>query len=318
MKEREFEWGHSKRYNDFPTHFKSKFAGRVQKVSVDAGFTCPNRDGRKALNGCSYCNNKTFKPGYCRLEKTIAEQIQQGIDFFSGKYPTMRYLAYFQSYSNTYAELSVLKEKYEEALSHPKILGLVLGTRPDCIDAEILDYLQELSKKYYVMIEFGVESVKDSTLDRINRGHTFAEAKHAIEETARKGIHNCAHLILGLPGEDRNDFLNQARVISQLPVENLKLHQLQIHKGTRMSVEYKQSPEDFNLFDADEYIELIIDYLELLNPSIIVERFVSQSPRDLLIAPQWGLKNFEFVDKLNKRLEERDTWQGRLYIPSIV
>lgn len=318
MKEREFEWGHSKRYNDFPTHFKSKFAGRVQKVSVDAGFTCPNRDGRKALNGCSYCNNKTFKPGYCRLEKTIAEQIQQGIDFFSGKYPTMRYLAYFQSYSNTYAELSVLKEKYEEALSHPKILGLVLGTRPDCIDAEILDYLQELSKKYYVMIEFGVESVKDSTLDRINRGHTFAEAKHAIEETARKGIHNCAHLILGLPGEDRNDFLNQARVISQLPVENLKLHQLQIHKGTRMSVEYKQSPEDFNLFDADEYIELIIDYLELLNPSIIVERFVSQSPRDLLIAPKWGLKNFEFVDKLNKRLEERDTWQGRLYIPSIV
>lgn len=318
MKEREFEWGHSKRYNDFPTHFKSKFAGRVQKVSVDAGFTCPNRDGRKALNGCSYCNNKTFKPGYCRLEKTIAEQIQQGIDFFSGKYPTMRYLAYFQSYSNTYADLSVLKEKYEEALSHPKILGLVLGTRPDCIDAEILDYLQELSKKYYVMIEFGVESVKDSTLDRINRGHTFAEAKHAIEETARKGIHNCAHLILGLPGEDRNDFLNQARVISQLPVENLKLHQLQIHKGTRMSVEYKQSPEDFNLFDADEYIELIIDYLELLNPSIIVERFVSQSPRDLLIAPKWGLKNFEFVDKLNKRLEERDTWQGRLYIPSIV
>ncbi len=315
MSKKNYYWGHSKRYNDFPTHFKKLFNKRVQKVSVDAGFTCPNRDGKIALNGCSYCNNKTFKPDYCRIEKSVTKQIQQGIDFFAKKYPDMKYLAYFQSYSNTYAPLEILKERYEEALSHPQIVGLVIGTRPDCVPHEVLDYLEELSKNYYVMVEFGVESVKDATLKRINRGHLFKEAQQALEETARRDIHNCAHLILGLPGENREDFLNQAKIISQLPVENLKLHQLQIHKGTRMAVEYKQKPEDFNLFSANEYIELVVDYLELLNPSIIMERFVSQSPKDLLIAPKWGLKNFEFIDKLNKRLQERDTWQGRLYRP---
>jgi len=309
----QYPWKHDRRYNDFPTYFKSVFKERVQKVSVDAGFTCPNRDGSKALNGCSYCNNQTFKPDYCRLEKSITEQLNQGIHFFARKYDSMQFLAYFQAYSNTYASVDVLKERYEEALAVEKVIGLVIGTRPDCLTEEVLDYLGELSKKYYVMVEFGVESVKDETLLRINRGHDFEEAQWAIRETARRGIHNCAHLILGLPGETRADFLNQAREISRLPVENLKLHQLQVHKGTRMAVEYAQKPEDFELFEVDEYIELVIDYLEVLNPYIILERFVSQAPKDLLIAPKWGLKNFEFVAKLEKRLAERNTWQGRFY-----
>ncbi len=313
MAEKSFPWGHDKRYNDFPTYFRNKFNERVQKVSVDAGFTCPNRDGTKALNGCTYCNNKTFKPDYCRLEKSISSQIEQGIEFFERKYKTMRFLAYFQAYSNTYADLKVLKERYEEALSHPKVIGLVLGTRPDCVSAEILDYLAELSKKVYVMIEYGVESVKDETLIRINRGHMFDEAKKALIETSKRDIHSCAHLILGLPGEKRSDFLDQAREISKLPVENLKLHQLQIHKGTRMAAEYASKPDDFHLFSVDEYIDLAVDYLELLRPDIIVERFVSQAPPGMLIAPKWGLKNYEFVAKLEKRLAERDTWQGRLY-----
>jgi len=313
MTELVYPWEHTRRYNDFPSHFRKKFNGRVQKVSVDAGFTCPNRDGTKALNGCSYCNNKTFQPDYCRLENSILEQIEQGIDFYSKKYPAMKFLAYFQAYSNTYAELSVLKERYEEALGHPKIIGLVLGTRPDCVNTEILDYLAELSNDYYVMVEYGVESVQDETLNRINRGHLFAEAKWAITETARRGIHTCAHLILGLPGETRADLLNQARTISKLPVENLKLHQLQIHKGTRMAVEFKRQPGDFRLFSAEEYIDLVVDYLELLDPRIVVERFVSQAPPGMLIAPKWGLKNFEFVAKLEKRLAERNTWQGRLF-----
>ena len=314
MTEQIFPWGHQKRYNDFSSYFRAKFNERVQKVSVDAGFTCPNRDGTKALNGCSYCNNQTFNPDYCHLEKSISVQLQEGIDFFAKKYHSMKFLAYFQAYSNTYADFEVLKERYEEALSNPKIIGLVLGTRPDCVDERILDYLATLSKDYYVMVEFGVESVKNQTLERINRGHLFAEAKWALEETAKRGIHSCAHLILGLPGESRNDLLNQARVISQLPVENLKLHQLQINKGTRMAVEYEKKPEDFQLFTIDEYIELVVDYLELLNPRIVVERFVSQSPSKLLIAPQWGLKNFEFVAKVEKRLAERNTWQGRLFV----
>ena len=308
-----FSWGHQRRFNDFSSYFRNKFVERVQKVSIDAGFTCPNRDGTKALNGCSYCNNKTFKPEYCQLEKSISQQVNDGIEFFGKKYKSMQFLAYFQSYSNTYADLSVLKEKYEEALAHPKVIGLVLGTRPDCVSDDVLDYLEELSRKYYVMIEFGVESVKDETLLHINRGHLFADAKRAIEETAQRNIHNCAHLILGLPGENREDFLNQARVMSELPVENLKLHQLQIHKGTRMAVEFEQQRDAFNLFTVEEYTDLVVDYLELLNPDIVLERFVSQSPANLLIAPKWGVKNFEFVAKLDKRLAERNTWQGRLY-----
>ena len=308
-----FIWGHERRYNDFPSYFKKTFSERVQKVSIDAGFTCPNRDGKKGVGGCTYCNNKTFKPNYCDLDKSVTTQIQEGVDFFSKKYKAMKFLAYFQAYTNTYAPLENLKELYEEALQHPKIVGLVISTRPDCVDAELLDYLAELNKKVYVMVEFGLESHLNRSLELINRGHTFNESVWALEETAKRGINNCAHMILGLPGETRSDFLEQAKVISELPVKNLKLHQLQIHKGTRLEKEYAKNPEQFNLFTAENYTELVVDYLELLNPKIYVERFISQAPVEMLIAPKWGLKNFEFVAKVEKRLKERDTWQGRLF-----
>jgi len=308
-----FLWQGDKRYNDFSGYFRRKFEDRVQKISVDSGFTCPNRDGSKGTGGCNYCNNQTFSPAYCHLEKSVTTQLTEGIEFFSRKYASMRYLAYFQAYSNTYAPLVILKMLYEEALSHPQVIGLVIATRPDCLTVEILDYLQLLAQKYYIMVEFGVESHKDQTLERINRGHTFDESEKAIHETARRNIHNCAHLILGLPGETEGDWLDQAREISKLPVENLKLHQLQIHKNTRMYKEYLQNPEQFHLFTVDGYLELIVLYLELLNPDIVVERFVSESPDDLLVAPRWGLKNFEFTAKLEKLLEAKDTWQGRLF-----
>ncbi len=308
-----FFWGHNKRYNDFPTYFRTRFDGRVQKVSVDAGFSCPNRDGSKGTGGCTYCNNQTFKPSYCNLERSVYNQVGQGVEFFSKKYKAMRFLAYFQAYSNTYAPLQNLQQLYNEALQHPKVIGLVIATRPDCLTDETLDYLAELSAKHYVMVEFGIESHKNETLKRINRGHTFEESVWAIEETARRGIHNCAHMILGLPGENYDIIIEQAGKISQLPVENLKLHQLQIHKGTVMATQYEQSPELFKLYEADEYVDLVVDYLEVLNPNIIVERFISQAPPEMLIAPQWGLKNFEFVAKVEKRLEQRDTWQGHLY-----
>ena len=309
-----FHWGHSKRYNDFSTHFRKIFSERVQKVSIDAGFTCPNRDGKKGIGGCSYCNNATFKPTYCNLSMSITEQVEKGIRFFGQKYKSMKFLAYFQAYSNTYAPLADLKRLYEEALAHSKVIGLVIATRPDILPAEVLDYLEEKSKSCYVMVELGIESCEEDTLEYINRGHTFAESVEAIQQLSDRGIHSCAHMILGLPGEERETVLNQARKISQLPVENLKLHQLQIHKQTLMSKQYDDMPELFNLFETvDEYIELVVNYLELLNPSIVVERFISQSPPDLLVAPKWGLKNFEFVAKLEKRLHERNTWQGRLY-----
>jgi len=313
MDHRYFSWGHSKRYNDFPTYFKKIFSGRVQKVSVDAGFTCPNRDGSKGVGGCTYCNNNSFKPSYCNLDTNVKEQIQKGINFFEKKYHSMRFLAYFQAYTNTYAPLKDLIRIYEEALNHPKIVGLVISTRPDSINDELLDYLTCLQQKVYVMIEFGIESHLERTLMTINRCHTFNDSVNALIRTNLRGINNCAHLILGLPGESRQDWLEQAKIISKLPVKNLKLHQLQIQKGTVMAKQYSQNPEQFHIFTANEYIDLIVDYLELLNPQIIVERFVSQSPKEMLIAPKWGLKNFEIVAKIEKRLVERDTWQGRLY-----
>jgi len=309
----DYYWGHRKRYNDFSTYFRKIFNGRVQKVSVDAGFSCPNRDGTKGVGGCSYCNNKTFKPGYCNSKTSVTEQLEEGIRFFSKKYSVMQFLAYFQAYSNTYAPLEKLKMLYTEALQSPKIIGLVIATRPDCVDREILDYLAELSSKYYVMLEFGIESHRNDTLRRVNRGHSFEESAWALEETARRGIHNCAHLILGLPGETYSDFIDQAKSLSQLPVENLKLHQLQVHRGTRLYKDYLQNPGDFRFFSIEEYVDLVVDYLEVLNPAIVVERFISQAPPGMVVAPAWGLKNFEFVAKVEKRLEERKTWQGRLY-----
>ncbi len=309
----QFLWKSDKRYNDFSGYFRKKFKGRVQKISIDAGFSCPNRDGSKGTGGCSYCNNQTFKPAYCNLEKSITTQLNEGIEFFSRKYVSMKYLAFFQAYSNTYAPVENLRILYEEALSHQDVIGLVIATRPDCVNAEILDYLQELAKNHYVMVEFGVESHLNSSLDQMNRRHSFEESVWALEETYRRGIHNCAHLILGLPGETEKDWLEQARIISQVPVENLKLHQLQIHKGTRLHKEYLQDPEKFRMFTVDEYLSLIVKYLELLNPAIVVERYVSEAPDKLLIAPRWGLKNFEFTAKLEKLLEKKNTWQGRLY-----
>jgi radical SAM protein (TIGR01212 family) len=313
MEQKIYSWGHERRYNDFPTYFRKLFSERVQKVSIDAGFTCPNRDGSKGLGGCAYCNNKTFKPTYCDLEKTVTSQIDQGVEFFARKYKSMKFLAYFQAYTNTYAPFPELKRLYQEALQHPKIIGLVISTRPDCLSDELLNYLQDLSTKVYVMLELGVESHLDSTLKAINRGHLFADSVQAIQETAKRGINNCAHLILGLPGETRDDLLQQAKMISQLPVKNIKLHQLQIHKGTLLETQYLQDPKSVTLYYVDEYVDLVVDYLELLNPDIVVERFISQAPREMLIAPQWGLKNFEFVAKVEKRLKERDTWQGRLF-----
>ena len=306
-----FLWGSNKRYNDFSGYFRGKFNGRVQKISIDAGFTCPNRDGSRGSGGCSYCNNLTFSPEYCNLGKSVTSQLNEGIQFFSRKYNSMKYLAYFQSFSNTYAPLENLEALYGEALDHPEVIGLVIATRPDCLTTEILDYLQDLARKYYIMLEFGIESHLNSSLDRMNRGHSFEESVWALEETARRKIHNCAHLILGLPSENETDWLEQAKVISQLPVENLKLHQLQIHRGTKMYLEYLQNQEQFPMFTVDGYLDLVARYLELLNPKIVVERFVSEAPDELLIAPRWGMKNFEFTAKLEKLLEERDTWQGK-------
>lgn len=299
-------------YYDFSTFLARYFEGKVQKISVHAGFTCPNRDGSKGRGGCTYCNNQTFNPDYCKPQQGISAQLADGIAFFSRKYPEMRYLAYFQAYTNTYGELEKLKEMYEEALTVEGVVGLVIGTRPDCMPDTLLDYLEELSHRTFLMVEYGIESANDETLVRINRGHTFAEAADTIYRTARRGILTGGHFILGLPGENHDELMRQAALISTLPLHMIKLHQLQLVRGTRMAQEYAEYPEDFHLYGVDEYIDLAIDYIERIPRTMVIERFVSQSPRDLLIAPDWGLKNYQFVDRLRRRMAQRNTWQGRL------
>ena len=301
------------RYNDLSAYLSAHFPYKVQKISLNAGFTCPNRDGTVGYGGCTYCNNQTFNPAYCRTEKTVTEQLEEGKQFFARKYPDMKFLAYFQAYTNTYAELEELKRKYEEALQVPDVVGLVIGTRPDCMPNALLDYLEELNQRTFLIVEYGIESTDNATLKRINRGHSFEVAEEAIRKTAERGIRVGVHIILGLPGESKEMLIKQAERLSALPLTTLKLHQLQLIKGTRMAAEYEQRPEDFHLYSADEYIDLVIDYVEHLRPDIVLERFVSQSPKELLIAPDWGLKNHEFTDKVKKRMRERDAWQGKQY-----
>ena len=300
-------------FNDFGGYMRRNFDFKVQKISIDGGFTCPNRDGTKGTGGCTYCNNRTFNPAYCHRNRSVTEQMNEGIAFFAHKYPKMRYLAYFQAYTNTYDSLEVLRARYEEALRVDGCVGLVIGTRPDCMPEELLDYLQELARRAYVMVEYGVESTDDATLLRINRGHDYATAVDTIMRTAARGLPVGVHIILGLPGEERVSLIRQARQLSELPITTLKLHQLQLIRGTRMADEFDESPEDFHLFELDEYIEVVVDYLENLRPDIVVERFASQSPKELLIAPDWGLKNYELVEKIKRRMRERDTWQGKNY-----
>ena len=300
-------------YNELAGFLATCFPFKVQKISLNAGFTCPNRDGTVGYGGCTYCNNQTFNPAYCRTEKSITEQLEEGKRFFVRKYPDMKYLAYFQAYTNTYAELEDLKKKYEEALNVPDVVGLVIGTRPDCMPDALLDYLEGLNKRTFLIVEYGVESTDNAILKRINRGHTFEVAKAAIEKTSARGIRVGAHVILGLPSETREGLIKQAGVLSALPLTTLKLHQLQLIKGTRMAAEYQNVPEEFHLYSADEYIDLVIDYVEHLRPDIVLERFVSQSPNELLIAPDWGLKNHEFTDKVKKRMRERNSLQGKKY-----
>ncbi len=301
-----------KPYTDYAQTLKTTFPARVQKILVNAGFTCPNRDGSKGTGGCTYCNNRSFSPDYCEAKKSVTQQIKEGIAFFSHKYPTQQYLVYFQSYTNTYGDLTHLKSLYNEALAQPSVVGLAIGTRPDCINEKLLDYFAELAQEKYIMIEYGVESTHESTLSFINRQHTFADAQNAIRATAERGIKTGAHLILGLPNETRKMILDTVCRMNELPIDALKLHQLQLIKGTIMANQYIENPDLFHFFDLDDYLELLIDFLERLKPKIALERFVSQSPKELLIKPDWGLKNFEFTAKLEKKMRERNTFQGRL------
>lgn len=302
-----------KRYNSFVGYFKRKYGERLQKIVLDAGFTCPNRDGKVGRGGCTYCDNAAFHPSYSTAGKSLYQQMDEGIEFHKVRYRTTEhYLAYFQSFSNTYAPLERLKKLYEEALSHPQVVGIVIGTRPDCVDEEKLDYLAGLAKDHVVIVEYGIESCYDATLQRINRGHDFETARRAVEMTARRGLDVGVHFILGLPGETRQMMLDACARINELPVRSIKFHQLQIVKGTRMEKEYEERPEDFERFSLEEYLDFFADMLERLRPDLFIERFVGEVPPRFVNETPWGLiRNVELLRLLEKRLEERGTWQGK-------
>jgi len=289
----------------FSDFLQTIFPFKVQKISINAGFTCPNRDGSKGWGGCTYCNNQTFSPQYAENKKSVGQQLEEGIRFFSRKYPQMKYIAYFQSYTNTYSSVENLLEKYDEALNYPDVVGLIIATRPDCMPDKLLDALEKIAQNRFLLIEYGIESTCNETLQTINRGHTYEEAVDAICRTAARKIYTGVHLILGLPGESREMILSHADKISALPITTVKLHQLQLIRNTQLARQVEENPDIFHAYTVDEYIDLCIDFMERLNPDFIIDRFVSQSPEDLLIAPAWGLKNYEFTAKLMKRLKER-------------
>ena len=314
-----YPWGDNRRFNSYSNYFTKQFGGRVQKISIDAGFSCPNRDGKLSTGGCTFCSNDAFNPSYCRPEKSIKQQIEEGIEFHQRRYRRAnKYLAYFQPFSNTYKPLEELKVIYQQALETPEITGIVIGTRPDIVNNCILQLLNEIQKTHYVMLEYGVESVYDETLKRVNRGHDFATAERAIRMTAEYGIPCGAHFIFGLPGESKTMMLDAADIISQLPLTTVKFHQLQIFKGTKMAEEYLEYPEHFHLFDLEEYIDFVIDFVERLNPNIVIERFAGEVPPRFLVSEPWmKLRYDEVLARIEKRMENRHTWQGRLYQDAI-
>ena len=310
-----YPWGHSRRINAYPEYFRNLFGHRVQKLSIDAGFTCPNRDGSKGTGGCTFCVNDAFNPSYCQPHKSVTQQLLEGIEFHQVRYKKAgSYLAYFQAFSNTYASATVLESMYREALAVPGVIGLVIGTRPDCINNEILSLLSEIAKTHYVVVEFGVESVYDDTLQRVNRGHNFAVSQEAIRLTASYGLKVGAHFILGLPGDDRERIIDSVSLINTLCINTIKFHQLQIFKDTVMEKEYLADPTSVPLMAMDEYIDLVVDVVERLNPAFVIERVAGEVPPRFLAAGGWGLIRYSEVFRLfEKRLEERNTWQGRLY-----
>lgn len=309
-----YKWGTVRRFNAASNYIRETFGTRIQKVSINAGFTCPNRDGTKSTGGCTFCNNNAFNPSYCNPEKSISQQIKEGISFHEKRYKSAKgYLAYFQAYSNTYGTVDHLETVYNEALGNEKIIGLIIGSRPDCIDKETLNLLEKLSKETYLVLELGIESVYNQTLERINRGHTFEEAVVAIRACAERNICTGGHIIFGLPGESKEMMMNSAAILSGLPLKSIKFHQLQIIKNTRIGTDYQEDPSQFNLFTVEEYVDFIVQFLERLNPDFVIERLAGETQPWHNIGERWNLRYDQVLQIIEKKMNLLDTWQGKYY-----
>jgi radical SAM protein (TIGR01212 family) len=310
-----YSWNTNRRFNAYTNYLQQHFGIRVQKLSLDAGLTCPNRDGTISNEGCYFCNNEAFTPSYVKPEKSITQQLYEGMEFHAIRYKTNKYFAYFQSYSNTYGAFDHLKRLYEEALSVDGVIGLVVGTRPDCIDEEKLNYFAQLAKQHHILIEYGVESCYDKTLKMINRGHNFATAQQAIEQTRHKGIFCGAHFVFGFPSETRTEMENMVTIINTLPLNTIKLHQLQILKNTVFEQRFLKSPEQFHVFSTlHDYVDFVIRLLERLNPEIMIERVAGEVKPETTIYPNWGNYRYDqLLQLVEKEMDRRDTWQGKKF-----
>ena len=300
-------------YNSYSQYLKNIFKERVFKIPINGGFTCPNRiNGGK---GCSFCNNEAFAPKYVNEKDTITNQITKGIQFLSKrKYTAQKYIIYFQTYTNTYEDINILKSKYYEALSYPGVEGLVIGTRPDCINDETIEFFKEIAKTKYLLVELGLESINDKTLERVNRGHNAEIGFNMISKLHEAGIKTGIHLILGLPGESKEDMIEQCKIISQLPLTTIKFHQLQIIKDTSIIDDFENNKQDFVIFSADEYIDFVIEYIQYLNPKFVIERFISEVPPQYLYQKNWNLLKGDMIrQKIENRMKELNVWQGKKY-----
>lgn len=306
-----YSWGSTRPFNAYGTWIKERFGERIQKLSVDAGFTCPNRDGVKAYGGCTYCNNASFVPPYCQPGMSVAEQVRAGIDFFRQRYGAERFFVYFQAYSNTYAPLDFLKQLYGQALDQPGVIGLAIGTRPDCVEPAKIDYLASLAKTHFISLEYGLESRFDRSLERLNRAATVREWEEAMAMSAGRGLHLVTHLILGLPGETRDEMVETADWLSGFPLDSLKLHHLHIVEKTALATEYRRDP--FPLFAFEDYRELVVDFLERLRPDITLQRLVGETHPEHLIAPTWNVHAGTATRLIEERLMERGSWQGKYW-----
>jgi uncharacterized protein len=301
----------SGRYNSFGAFLREKFGCRVYKVIVDAGFTCPNRDGTVATGGCTYCNNDVFRPDAVNRRHPVPLQVSEGIEYLKRRYRAARFLVYFQPFSNTHAPLDRLVPLYESALSHPEVVGLAVGTRPDCMDEGKLSWFEDLARTQFVILEYGLESIHDRTLVRINRGHDFACWKDAVARTRNRGIGICAHVILGFPWESREEILAMAGAVSEAGIDFLKLHHLHVVRHTAMAREFEMKP--FPLLEYDAYLDLVVDFLERLTPEIKLQRLFALAPESQLLGPHWGRTKAEMQRDIEHRLAQRNSWQGRLW-----
>jgi len=304
-------------YRTFSDYLSSIFQGKIRKIAVNAALGCPNIDGTSGRGGCTYCSNSSFSPGYARGE--IRKQIEAGKKFSENKGRTDGYLAYFQSFTGTYGPTARLIELYEEALGCPGVAGLVIATRPDCIADDLLDYFRRRFGKDapeghpFLLVELGVESTCNKTLSRINRGHTWECSQRAILRLNEAGIDVGAHLIIGFPGEKEDEYIRHAKLLSELPIKTLKLHQLQIIKGTAMAREYQQHPEEFSLMTPEKYAQTVLKMLDHIRSDIALDRFVSESPKGMVVAPSWGLKPSEFANLLEELESKRERYDVLLF-----